>query len=111
VTTLENLYAFIDEHGTVIGVYVFENPNEELLVQIQDSLSAASVKSCYEFGYASNGDEFYNNKFYSPKPYNSWVRNEELGIWEAPIPEPEKGSENGVFVWDEDVLDWVFTEL
>jgi hypothetical protein len=43
--------------------------------------------------------------FVPPKPYSSWVLNEDTCLWEAPIPMPaEKG--NIVYVWDEDTVSW-----
>lgn len=41
--------------------------------------------------------------FISPKPYPSWILNEETCLWESPTPEPE----NGVWYWDEDTLSWI----
>ena len=41
--------------------------------------------------------------FIAPKPFDSWVLNEELCLWEAPVPYPKDGRE---YFWDEDVVDW-----
>lgn len=46
--------------------------------------------------------------FISPKPYPSWLLNEETGLWEAPIPlTPQEGVR---FRWDEDAGNWVPTQ-
>lgn len=37
-----------------------------------------------------------------PKPFESWILNEEQTDWVAPVEKPE-----GDFVWDEETLDWV----
>lgn len=42
--------------------------------------------------------------FISPKPYNSWILNEETCIYEAPIPYPNYDE---VYIWDEDTLSWI----
>lgn len=42
--------------------------------------------------------------FIPPKPYDSWVLNEDTCLWEAPVPYPSDG---GAYVWDEDAGDWV----
>lgn len=36
------------------------------------------------------------------KPFNSWLWNTELEIWEAPISKPE-----GDYVWDEETQSWL----
>jgi hypothetical protein len=42
--------------------------------------------------------------FIPPKPYSSWVLNQETGFWEAPLPYPQ---DNNKYVWDEDKLSWI----
>ena len=41
--------------------------------------------------------------FIPPKPYNSWILNEETCLWEAPVAYPEDGQ---VYVWNEDTTNW-----
>jgi hypothetical protein len=43
--------------------------------------------------------------FYEPKPYASWILNEDTCRWEAPTPMPME--EGKIFVWDEDTTSWV----
>jgi hypothetical protein len=45
------------------------------------------------------------NGFIPPKPFGSWVLNESVFNWEAPVPRPE-----GDWYWDEDAGDWVALE-
>ena len=45
--------------------------------------------------------------FIPPKPYASWVLNEDSGRWEAPGPMPEDGQD---YIWDEDSTSWVVFE-
>lgn len=40
--------------------------------------------------------------FIAPKPFESWVLNEQSGAWEAPVPAPE-----GSYFWDEELGSWV----
>lgn len=56
--------------------------------------------------YAGIGDTYdaQRDAFLSPKPYPSWVLNENTLQWEAPIPMPDDGQE---YRWDEDAGDWV----
>jgi hypothetical protein len=44
--------------------------------------------------------------FIPPKPYNSWVLNEETCQWEAPKEKPTDAK----YYWDEEKLDWVEIE-
>jgi len=46
--------------------------------------------------------------FIPPKPFPSWVLNEETCLWEAPTPMPDDGQR---YQWDEATLSWVVTEL
>lgn len=41
--------------------------------------------------------------FIPPKPFESWVLDEESCIWEAPIPYPTDGL---MYSWNEDAGDW-----
>ena len=43
--------------------------------------------------------------FIPPKPFESWVLNEETCLWEAPIPMPTDGQ----YYWDESSLSWLPT--
>jgi hypothetical protein len=42
-------------------------------------------------------------KCYGPKPYESWIVNEETCEWQAPINYP---SDKKVYMWSEDDLNW-----
>ena len=45
--------------------------------------------------------------FIPPKPYESWLLNEDTCLWDAPVPYPTDG---GMYVWDEAAGDWVAAE-
>ena len=42
--------------------------------------------------------------FIPPKPFASWVLNEDTCLWEAPVAMPEDGK---IYVWDEATTSWV----
>ena len=42
--------------------------------------------------------------FIPPKPYNSWVLNEETCLWDSPIPYPNDGK---LYIWNEEQLNWI----
>lgn len=96
--------AFLDANNIVLEVCVFEEEDPALLEQIKNHLSAHDYKSCEVYGQTSKGHEFYNGKFYVEKPFPSWIRNEELGKWEAPIAMPEDISI--AYEWDEETTSW-----
>jgi hypothetical protein len=50
--------------------------------------------------------------FISPKPFNSWILNENTCLWEAPIPMPTTELENNQFYsWDEENQSWNLTTI
>jgi hypothetical protein len=55
--------------------------------------------------YASVGFIYDREKdaFIPPKPYNSWVLNEETCLWEPPIPCPNN---DNVYKWNEETKIW-----
>ena len=42
--------------------------------------------------------------FIPPKPYNSWVLNEDTCQWDAPVAMP---TDEKRYTWDEDTVNWV----
>ena len=44
--------------------------------------------------------------FIAPKPFNSWVLNEDTCLWNAPIPYPTDGNK---YTWDEPTKTWVIS--
>jgi len=45
--------------------------------------------------------------FIPPKPYDSWILNEDTCLYEAPVPYPDDGNN---YEWDEQTTDWVLAE-
>ena len=45
--------------------------------------------------------------FIPPKPYPSWILDEETCNWNAPVPYPEDGK---IYKWDEELQQWVEIE-
>jgi hypothetical protein len=41
--------------------------------------------------------------FISPKPFNSWILNEQTCLWEAPITRP---IDDNMYTWNESTLSW-----
>jgi hypothetical protein len=50
--------------------------------------------------------DYVRDAFIPPKPYASWVMNEETCLWDAPTPYPTDGK---IYNWDENNQQWVET--
>ena len=55
-------------------------------------------------GYTYDEDR---DAFIPPKPFNSWVLNEDTCIWESPIPYPQ---DNNQYKWNEQNQSWDLIE-
>ena len=55
--------------------------------------------------YAGVGYKYDQTRdaFIAPKPFNSWVLNEETCIWEAPINRPDDDKN---YKWNEEITNW-----
>ena len=100
----EQEYAFI-KNGIVINTAIFDNPSQELLnLFIQDygldSIVLGTDKT-------QVGGEYDGTKFWTVKPFPSWVKNEETNNWEAPFGYPSDGH---LYIWDESVPGWKKTD-
>jgi hypothetical protein len=116
-------YAFLDENNIVTEVIVGKNENEDgvdwekhygnFRGQICKRTSYNTYGGVHILGgtpfrmnFASIGFSYDENRdaFIPPKPYNSWILNEQILNWESPIPYP--GDENNIYSWDEENLIW-----
>ena len=59
--------------------------------------------------YAGIGFSFDRTRdaFIPPKPFPSWVLDEDSCLWESPVPYPNDGE---MYTWDEATGDWVLVE-
>jgi hypothetical protein len=78
----------------------------------ETGLPSEDQSKALRFNYAGIGFTFDPDKgtdgaFIPPKPFESWVLDEDTCLWVAPFPYPEDG---GVYTWDEDAGDWVVVE-
>jgi hypothetical protein len=107
-------YAFLDENNIVTEIIVGIDETE--LIEGLDpetwygnfrgqickrtSYNASIRKNYAGIGY--NYDEV-RDAFIPPKPYPSWIVDEDTCQWEAPIPYPNDGV---MYSWDEEAGDW-----
>lgn len=104
-------WAEIDSNNIVLRVTVGNNDEPDEGYQwLIDNLGGTWIKTSYNKNirknYAGIGFTYdsVRDAFIPPKPFNSWVLNEETCLWEAPIPMPE---EKKPYIWNEESLSWV----
>jgi hypothetical protein len=66
----------------------------------QTSYNGTIRKNYAGIGYTYNADI---DAFVPPKPFASWLLNNDTAQWEAPVPMPE----GGMYSWDEDTGSWI----
>ena len=73
----------------------------------QTSYDGSIRKNFAGIGYIYDEDR---NAFIAPKPYASWILNEETCQWEAPVPMPELTQEQidnkNSYNWNEETTSW-----
>ena len=67
----------------------------------QTSYNGSIRKNYAGVGYSYDSER---DAFIPPKPYNSWLLNEDTCLWNAPVPYPDDGER---YIWDEATLSWV----
>lgn len=72
---------------------------------VQTSYNANIRKNYAGVGYTYDA---LRDAFIPPSPFPSWVLNEEICRWEAPVPYPDDGK---LYAWDEDSGIWVEVTL
>lgn len=68
---------------------------------VQTSYNNNARKNFAARGYSYDSGR---DAFIPPKPYASWILNEDTCLWESPTPYPTDGE---VYTWDEDTTSWV----
>lgn len=112
-------FAQLDENNVVLQVIVVHN--NELMENGQES-EAKGIAFCQSLlggnwkqtsyngnirkNYAGIGYSYdaQRDAFIPPKPFNSWVLNENTCCWDAPTPMPQDGK---TYTWDETTTSWV----
>lgn len=65
--------------------------------------------------YAGIGDYYDAERdvFYQPKPFESWILDEETFVWQPPVSRPprEETEEPIYYKWDEPTLSWVVLDV
>jgi hypothetical protein len=119
-------YAFLDENNIVTEVITGRNENEVVdgISDWEQYYGDFRGQVCKRTSYNTRGGvhreggvPFRKNgaaiggsydeardAFIAPKPYDSWILDEETCLWESPVPYP---SDNMLYFWDEPTLSWI----
>ena len=113
-------FAKLDNNNVVLSVHVVNN--DDILVDGQESeqrgieyltdihghasWKQTSYNGNFRKRYACIGDTYDASRdaFISPKPYASWVLDEDTCLWQAPVPKPDNIES---YRWDEESTSWV----
>lgn len=71
-----------------------------------DGTPSADQSKAFRKNYAGLGYTYDEQRdaFIPPKPFESWVLNEDTCLWDAPTPMPTDGKR---YTWDEATTSWV----
>ena len=116
-------FAKIDDINTVVCVLAISDSEEHRgqdFLAIDLALSGTWVQTSYNtrggvhtnggtplrknyagIGYTYDADR---DAFIPPKPFESWLLNEDTCLWDAPVPYPSDGR---MYSWDEASTSWV----
>ena len=115
-------YAFLNENNIVTEVITGKNEGEE---NIDWEVHYGNFRGqvCKRTSYNTSGGQHNNggipyrknyagigysydsviDAFIPPKPFTSFVLNEETCLWEAPVPYPTDGER---YTWNEETISW-----
>jgi len=116
-------YAFLDENNTVTEVIVGKDEGEEG-VDWEAHYGAFRGQPCKRTSYNTRGGvhsgggtpyrknyagigytyDAGRDAFIPPKPFASWLLDEDTCLWIAPIPYPDDGAD---YYWDETTTSWI----
>jgi hypothetical protein len=117
-------YAFLDENNIVTevitgkeeGNFNWEQQYGSFRGQLCKRTSYNTIGGVHQLGgtpfrknYAGIGYIYDEDRdaFIPPKPFNSWVLNEDTCLWEAPVAYPQDGNN---YKWNETNLNWELVE-
>ena len=120
-------YAFLDGNNTVTEVITGKDEGQDGINWEQwygEFRGQVCKRTSYNTSggvHSSGGTPFRKNyagigytydeardAFIPPKPFASWLLNEESCLWEAPAPHPADG---GFYSWSEEDQEWVAVDL
>jgi len=115
-------FAKLDENNVVLEVNVVNNIEMLAADGSESEVMGIAFLIRWSGGYSNWKQTSYNSKirknyagigytydatrdaFIPPKPFSSWVLNEDTCLWEPPVPFPNDGQR---YYWDEATTSWV----
>jgi hypothetical protein len=109
-------YAFLDENNIVTEVITGRNETETVngISDWEQYYGNLRNQICKRTSYNNNIRKNFagigytydeeRDAFISPKPFESWLLNEETCIWEAPVAYP---TDNKMYRWNETTQEWI----
>ena len=86
------------------GVDFLNNLHNTNDVWVQTSYNGNIRKNHAGIGYKYDQTR---DAFIAPKPFNSWILNEDTCLWEAPVAYPDDGER---YTWNESTTNWDIVE-
>ena len=86
------------------GIDFLNNLYNSRDVWVQTSYNGNIRKNFASVGYTYDQTK---DAFIAPKPYASWILNEDTCLWEAPVAYPDDGEK---YVWNESTTTWDIDE-
>ena len=117
-------YAFLDENNIVTevitgkeeGNFNWEQQYGSFRGQLCKRTSYNTIGGVHKLGetpfrknYAGIGYSYDQTRdaFIAPKPFNSWILNEQTCQWESPVAMPTTElEENQYYSWNESIINW-----
>ena len=113
-------FAQLDENNVVIQVIPasddYENNGEEIFAQVVGGVWKKTSYNTFRGAHKTGKEPFRKNyasvgftydetldAFIPPKPYGSWILDEETCQWDSPIPYPFDGKD---YKWKESTQEW-----
>jgi hypothetical protein len=93
----------------------------KVIVAEQDFINSGHVGDSFLWVQTSYNNNFRKNyagvgytydkvrdAFIPPKPYPSWILNEDTCLWDAPVPYPD---DDNKYMWNEEITNWDLIEV
>jgi hypothetical protein len=102
-------YGFVDENNVLQDVFIIKENDFPTLDRLKSEFNYTNAYPIdFEKEVAEIGVAYWNfNRFVLPSPFPSWVFDENINDWTAPVPRPDSSN----WTWDEDSLSWVEQEM
>jgi hypothetical protein len=108
-------YAFLDNNNIVTEVIVGRNEDEKIngITDWEEYYGSIRKQKCVRTSYNNNIRKNYAgigytyneelDAFIPPKPFESWILDEDTCLWNSPVPYPEDGK---LYMWNEESTSW-----